>query len=154
MGNIINPKKNKNKYSYINNDNLLLSNIQERLDNYEENINNINNTIRVIKSNYFLITKDFRTELIDLKKDYNYLEQKCLKIEKEYRIILIINKNQKQHIKELEYQIEEDEFLVDKIHQIEEDEFLVDKIHQIEEEEFLVDKIHQISESSQYLDSE
>jgi|TARA_B110001469_G_C9605617_1_gene301093 hypothetical protein len=127
MGNIF-PRK-KNNYNYISNDNLLLSNIQERLDQYDERSIDINNIVNVLKSNYLSITKDFRIQITDLKKDYNELDKKCIKIDKEFRSLSIINKTQEHKIIELE-----------------------GKLLQIEQEDIFVDKNQEIENSSQYFE--
>ena len=128
MGNFFSCKKN-NIYKRSSNDNLLLSNIQERLDQYEERSIDINNIVSILKSNYLSITKDFRVQLTDLKRDYNELDNKCMKIDKEYRSLSIINKTQEHKINELE-----------------------GKLLQIEQEDIFVDNNQEIEHSSQYFE--
>uniref|UniRef100_A0A6C0JBP6 Uncharacterized protein n=1 Tax=viral metagenome TaxID=1070528 RepID=A0A6C0JBP6_9ZZZZ len=132
MGNIFKKKINDESISFISNDNLILSDIQERLDSYEEKNYEIKNNVDVLKSNYFSITTDFRGELNELRREYNLLDTKCIKLNKEYRTLSILNKTYEEQLGELE-----------------------NKLLEIENEKIFLDleKNENIIESSRYLDT-
>jgi len=132
MGNIFKKKINEESVSFISNDNLILSDIQERLDSYEEKNYEIKNNVDVLKSNYFSITTDFRGELNELRREYNLLDTKCIKLNKEYRTLSILNKTYEEQLGELE-----------------------NKLLEIENEKIFLDleKNENIIESSRYLDT-
>ena len=125
-------KINEESVSFISNDNLILSDIQERLDSYEEKNYEIKNNVDVLKSNYFSITTDFRGELNELRREYNLLDTKCIKLNKEYRTLSILNKTYEEQLGELE-----------------------NKLLEIENEKIFLDleKNENIIESSRYLDT-
>lgn len=132
MGNIFKKNINEESVSFISNDNLILSDIQERLDSYEEKNYEIKNNVDVLKSNYFSITTDFRGELNELRREYNLLDTKCIKLNKEYRTLSILNKTYEEQLGELE-----------------------NKLLEIENEKIFLDleKNENIIESSRYLDT-
>ena len=128
MGNIFNCFKNdKDQYaSFINNDNLLLSNIQERLEEYDDKVKNINLNVSTLKDSYNTIVKNLRDEINDMRKDYNFLEKKHNKLNDDFRNLNIENKTQESKL------------------------YLENKIENIENEKMFLETSMDITESSQY----
>ena len=62
MGNFLDCfKTEKEQYaSFINNDNLLLSNIQDRLEEYDTKVTSINDSVNVLRNSYGTLIKDLR----------------------------------------------------------------------------------------------
>ena len=77
MGNILDCFKGKNDQyaSFIDtNDNLLLSNIQERIEEYDDKVTKINSNVGTLKNNYLNLVKDFKYEhptFSDLSSKYS-----------------------------------------------------------------------------------
>ena len=108
MGNIINSlkncfKPNQDEYaSFINNDNLLLDNIQDRINSYDTRTTRIEESISNMKRGYTSLIQDLKKEVLELRKEYNELESSNSHLNKEVRTIAILNKTQEDKINELE----------------------------------------------------
>ena len=132
MGNILTCfKKEKPEYASFINDNLLLSNIQERLEEYDDKVKNINLNVVTLRDSYGTMVKNLREEISDMKKDYSYLEQKHNKLNDNFRNLNLENKTQESKIAELET-----------------------KMEQIENEKIFLERSIDITESSRYVDPE
>jgi chromosome segregation ATPase len=81
--------------SFINQDNLLLDNIQERVNQYDVRTYKIEENISSLKKGYSNLIGDMRKEFLDLKKE-------CNDLNKELKTVAILNKSQEEKINELE----------------------------------------------------
>tara|TARA_B100000123_G_C25663042_1_gene398577 strand:+ start:260 stop:673 length:414 start_codon:yes stop_codon:yes gene_type:complete len=132
MGNFLDCFKNeKEQYASFINDNLLLTNIQERLEDYDEKVTKINDSVGVMKSSYSTLIKDLRAELNEVKRDYIQLERKHNQLNNDFTILNIENKSQVTKINELNT-----------------------KIETMENENIFLEKSMDITQSSKYLDTE
>jgi chromosome segregation ATPase len=133
MGNFLDCfKTQKDEYaSFINNDNLLLSNIQDRLEEYDNKVGTINQSVTELRNSYGALVRNLRVEITDVKKDFNHLEKKYNKLNDDFRTLNIENKSQEEKIIELE-----------------------GKMDSMEGENIFLDKSMDITASSKYLDSE
>lgn len=134
MGNFLNCFKPKNdeyaSFINTNNDDLLLSNIQERLDEYNDKVSSLNSSLTTLKSSYFNMVKDVRFELADLKKENIDITKKYSQLSNDYRALFINNKAQEEKIADLE-----------------------EKLGVMDTEKMFLNKSIDITESSKYLDS-
>lgn len=132
MGNFLDCfKTEKDQYASFVNDNLLLTNIQERLEEYDEKVTKINDSVGIMKTSYSTLIRDLRAELNDVKSDYIRLERKHNQLNNDFTILNIENKSQ-----------------VDKINE------LNTKLETMENENIFLEKSMDITQSSKYLDSE
>ena len=132
MGNFLDCFKNeKEQYASFINDNLLLTNIQERLEDYDEKVTKINDSVGVMKSSYSTLIKDLRAELNEVKRDYIQLERKHNQLNNDFTILNIENKSQVNKINELNT-----------------------KLENMENENIFLEKSMDITQSSKYLDTE
>ena len=132
MGNFLDCFKNeKEQYASFINDNLLLTNIQERLEDYDEKVTKINDSVGVMKSSYGTLIRDLRAELNDVKSDYIKLERKHNQLNNDFTILNIENKSQVTKINELNT-----------------------KIETMENENIFLEKSMDITQSSKYLDTD
>ncbi len=132
MGNFLDCFKNeKEQYASFINDNLLLTNIQERLEDYDEKVTKINDSVGVMKSSYSTLIKDLRAELNEVKRDYIQLERKHNQLNNDFTILNIENKSQVTKINELNT-----------------------KIETMENENIFLEKSMDITQSSKYLDTD
>jgi hypothetical protein len=101
MGNFIQRVKscfrpNQEEYaSFINPENLLLDNIQERINQHDNRTFTIEENITKLKRGYTDLINDMRKEFLDLKQEYNDLN-------KEMKTVVILNKSQEEKINGLE----------------------------------------------------
>lgn len=134
MGNFLNCFKPKSdeytSFINTNNDDLLLTNIQERLDEYNDKVSSLNYSITTLKSSYFNTVKDVRFELADLKKENIDITKKYSQLLNDYRALFINNKAQEEKIADLEQ-----------------------KLGEMDNEKMFLNKSIDITESSKYLDS-
>ena len=132
MGNLLSYFKPKNKFQELRGggDNLLLTNIQEQLEEHSSKVTVIGNNMSDIKSNYFSMVKDIRNEMADLKKNISNLEKRNDEVEKSYRNLSLINQTQETKINELE-----------------------NKLIGMETADLFLDESIDITQSSRYMDS-
>ena len=132
MGNFLDCfKTEKEQYASFVNDNLLLTNIQERLEEYDEKVTKINDSVGIMKSSYGTLIRDLRAELNDVKRDYYQLERKHNQLNNDFTILNIENKSQVNKINELNT-----------------------KLETMENENIFLEKSMDITQSSKYLDTE
>ena len=133
MGNFLDCfKTQKDQYaSFINNDNLLLSNIQDRLEEYDDKVTNINQNVVTLRNSYNSLVRDLTADISDMKRDYNLLEKKHNKLNDNFRILNIENKSQEEKINELE-----------------------GKLENMNTENIFLDKSMDITSSSKYIDTQ
>jgi len=132
MGNFLDCfKTEKDQYASFINDNLLLTNIQERLEEYDEKVTKINDSVGIMKSSYGTLIRDLRAELNDVKSDYIKLERKHNQLNNDFTILNIENKSQVNKINELNT-----------------------KLETLENENIFLEKSMDITQSSKYLDTE
>ena len=133
MGNFLDCfKTQKDQYaSFINNDNLLLSNIQDRLEEYDDKVTNINQNVVTLRNSYNSLVRDLTADISDIKRDYNLLEKKHNKLNDNFRILNIENKSQEEKINELE-----------------------GKLENMNTENIFLDKSMDITSSSKYVDTQ
>tara|TARA_B110000483_G_C17712425_1_gene357732 strand:+ start:86 stop:508 length:423 start_codon:yes stop_codon:yes gene_type:complete len=108
MGNIINRitscwKTNDIQYSsFINQDNLLLDNIQDRINSYEGKILTLEKSLGSVSSSYNNLIVDLKKELMSLKHEHFTLNNSHTQLNKEFRTMVILNKTQEYKICEME----------------------------------------------------
>ena len=111
MGNIINRitncwnsrKLNDEQYaSFINQDNLLLDNIQDRINSYEDKILTLEKSLGTVSSGYNNLITDLKKELVTLRQEHTELNNSHTQLNKEFRTMVIVNKSQEEKISQLE----------------------------------------------------
>jgi metal-responsive CopG/Arc/MetJ family transcriptional regulator len=108
MGNIINRitscwKSNDEQYaSFINQDNLLLDNIQDRVNSYEDKILTLEKSLGTVSSGYNNLIVDLKKELVSLRHEHSELNNSHIHLNKEFRTMVILNKTQEEKLYQLE----------------------------------------------------
>jgi metal-responsive CopG/Arc/MetJ family transcriptional regulator len=108
MGNIINRitncwKSNDEQYaSFINQDNLLLDNIQDRINSYEDKILTLEKSLGTVSSGYNNLIVDLKKEVVSLRHEHSELNNSHIQLNKEFRTMVIVNKSQEDKISQLE----------------------------------------------------
>lgn len=114
MGNIINRitncwnsrKLNDEQYaSFINQDNLLLDNIQDRINTYEDKILTLEKSLGTVSSGYNNLITDLKKELVTLRHEHSTLNNSHTQLNKEFRTMVIVNKSQEEKISQLENKV-------------------------------------------------
>ena len=88
--------------SFINHDNLLLDNIQDRVNQYEDKILGLERSLGTVSTGYNNLITDLKKELVSLKQEHFKLENDHTKLNKEFKTMVILNKTQEDKITELE----------------------------------------------------
>ena len=114
MGNIINSikncwksrKLNDEQYaSFINPDNLLLDNIQDRINSYEDKILTLEKSLGTVSNSYNNLIVDLKKELVSLRHEHSELNNSHTQLNKEFRTMVIVNKSQEEKISQLENKV-------------------------------------------------
>tara|TARA_B100000768_G_scaffold175479_1_gene186937 strand:+ start:1014 stop:1433 length:420 start_codon:yes stop_codon:yes gene_type:complete len=106
MGNIFSSNKKYHEFKNINNKNLLISNVEDKLSEYEIIIKNINNNIKSYSLSNITILTDLRLEISTLTNELNRNIQEQVNLKDNVKKLILINNNLIERIRLLESNIE------------------------------------------------
>ncbi len=95
-------KPNEEYASFIDQDNLLLDDIQNRVNDYNLRTNKIEDVVNNMKKGYTSLINDLKKELLELRQEYNHLNTSHNSLNKEMKTMVILNKAQEEKINDLE----------------------------------------------------
>lgn len=119
MGNIFSSNKKYHEFKNIDNKNLLISNVEDKLSDYETLIENINNNIKSYSLSNTTILTELRAEICNLTNELNRNIKEQVNLKDNVNKLILINNNLIERITALESNIESnldtnDMFLEDK----------------------------------------